>query len=246
MSRIKIDGTCAVAKCEAEIEDKKQSLTFCGVGSHHQNGRAENRIKITCEPARSMLMHYMDRWREVIAQALWPHAVSLAVNVRNKSKLDTNGLSALDKISTVKHSINVKDDHAFGYPECVLQASLQDHKSIPRWDERTRVGARVSRSKQHASNVALILNLQTGHISPQFHAMFDDDFETANSLRKGTEPKRWKWLATHKRECHFDDDGNVIDGMKVWIDSELESSILFEVPKEKNPRDDETASNDDS
>ena len=55
-----------------------------------------------------------------------------------------------------------------------------------------RLGARVGRSKQRAHNMALILNLQTGHTSPQFHAVFDDDFKAANYLRKGTKPKRWK------------------------------------------------------
>ena len=73
----------------------------------------------------------------------------------------------------------------------------------------------MGRSKQHASNVALTLNLQTGHISPQHHVIFDDNFETVHSLRKGTEPKRWNWLATHKREFHFDDNGNIIDEIKV-------------------------------
>ena len=126
------NGTYAVAQYKAEIEDKKQSLTFCGVGSHHQNGRAENRIKVICEPARSMLIHAMHRWPEVITQALWPYAVSLAVDIRNKSKLDANGLSALDKLTTVKHNISVKDDHTFGCPVYILQASLQDHKSILR------------------------------------------------------------------------------------------------------------------
>ena len=52
--------------------------------------------------------------------------------IRNKLKLDANGLSALDKLTTVKHNISVKDDHTFGYLVCVLQASFQDYKSIPR------------------------------------------------------------------------------------------------------------------
>ena len=95
-----------------------------------------------------------------------------------------------------------------------------------------QVGAYLGRLKQHASNVALILNLQTGHVSPQFHAVFDDNFETADSLRKGVEPKRWKWLATHKKEYHLNDRNEIIDGTKVWADAELESSVLFEVPKE--------------
>ena len=37
--------TYAVAKHREEIEDKKQSLTFCRVGSYHKNGKAKNCIK---------------------------------------------------------------------------------------------------------------------------------------------------------------------------------------------------------
>ena len=53
------NGTHAVTRCKEEIENKKQTLTFCGVGRHHHNGKAENLIKITCNVARSMLTHAM-------------------------------------------------------------------------------------------------------------------------------------------------------------------------------------------
>lgn len=237
------NGTYAVAQYKDEIEDKKQSLTFCGVGSHHQNGKAENRIKIICNPARCMLIHAMHRWPEVVTQALWPYALSLAADTRNRHKLDKNGFSPLEKLSGIKQSMDLKNSHTFGCPAYVLNASLQDHNSIPRWDERIRVGAYLGRSKQHASNVALILNLQTGHISPQFHVVFDDNFETVDSLRRGIEPKRWRWLATHKREYHLNDKNEIIDGTKVWTDTELESSTLFEVPKETERNVDATTEN---
>ena len=71
-----------------------------------------------------MLTHAMHLWTEVITQVIWPHAVSLAVDVRNKSKLDVNGVSPIENISIVKHSFDVKDNHIFGCPEHVLQASL--------------------------------------------------------------------------------------------------------------------------
>ena len=58
------------------------------------------------------------------------------------------------------------------------------------------------------------------------------DFENIESLRKGVEPKRWKWLWEHKRECHLNDKGDIADGAKTWTDTKLESSTLFEVPKE--------------
>jgi hypothetical protein len=40
----------------------------------------------------------------------------------------------------------------------------------------------------HASNVALVLNPRTEHISLQFHDVFDDDFTTVEYLRKMTVP----------------------------------------------------------
>ena len=65
-------------------------------------------------------------------QSLWPHAASLAADVRNECKLDNNGVSPLDKLSEMKNSFNLKDKHVFGCQACVLQSSIQDHNSIPR------------------------------------------------------------------------------------------------------------------
>lgn len=37
-------------------------------------------------------------------------------------------------------------------------------------------------SHKHSSLVQLVLNLHTGHVSPQYHVIFDDNFETVPSL----------------------------------------------------------------
>ena len=55
------NGSYAVARHKEEIENNKKTLTFCGVGSYHQNGKAENRIKFICNSARSMLIHAIHR-----------------------------------------------------------------------------------------------------------------------------------------------------------------------------------------
>ena len=52
---------------------------------------------------------------------------------------------------------------------------------IPRWDPRCHRGVYLGRSPNHAENVALVLNLRTGHITAQFHVVFDDNFETVSS-----------------------------------------------------------------
>ena len=46
----------------------------------------------------------------------------------------------------------------------------------------------VGFSSVHSSDVPLILNLRTGHLSPQFHVVFDDDFSTVPSLSSDSEP----------------------------------------------------------
>jgi hypothetical protein len=56
------------------------------------------------------------------------------------------------------------------------------------------MGIYVGRSPSHASNVALILNPRTGHVSPQFHVVYDDDFTTVPYLRTATVPPHWAEL----------------------------------------------------
>ena len=54
----------------------------------------------------------------------------------------------------------------------------------------------VGFSSVHSSDVPLVLNLQTGHISPQFHVVFDDDFTTVSSLGVTDEvPDFWQQLS---------------------------------------------------
>jgi hypothetical protein len=53
------------------------------------------------------------------------------------------------------------------------------------------MGFYVGRSPSPSSNVALILNPRTGHVSPQFHVVFNNDFTTAPYLCTGTVPLHW-------------------------------------------------------
>ena len=55
---------------------------------------------------------------------------------------------------------------------------------MPKWEDRSRVGVYLGHSSQHATSVALILNPQTGYISPQFHCIFDDAFDSAKKDAK--------------------------------------------------------------
>ena len=46
-------------------------------------------------------------------------------------------------------------------------------------------------SQSHSSDVSFVLNLRTGHISPQFHLVFDDTFSTVLSQSQQDDPPDW-------------------------------------------------------
>ncbi len=53
------------------------------------------------------------------------------------------------------------------------------------------MGIYVGRLPSCASNVALILNPCTGHVLPQFHVVYDDDFIKVPYLCTSTVPPHW-------------------------------------------------------
>jgi hypothetical protein len=70
-------------------------------------------------------------------------------------------------------------------------------------------------SEWHSSQVPLVLNVTTGKISPQYHVIFDDKFDTVHSLSKDESvEQQWRNVLKLGYECFldtdFDGDGNPI------------------------------------
>ena len=93
---------------------------------------------------------------------------------------------------------NLKHFHPFGCLVYVLQAPLQTRSPFPKWGERSRIGIFLCHSPHHASSVPLVLSTQTGLISPQFHCVFDDDFDTVKKEQADT--SIWK-IKAHLQEA---------------------------------------------
>ena len=161
-----------------DVHAAQQTITFCGVSAHHQNGIAERRIRDITESARTMLLHAAHRWPKAISANLWPQAIKHAVNCRNALPRNGKDRSPVSMFANTTIEPNVKHYHPFGCPVYVLETPLQNQKSFPKWQERTRVGVFLCHSPHHAASVPLILNTQTGMVSPQFHCVFDDSFDT--------------------------------------------------------------------
>ena len=174
------------------IQKAGQTLSFCGVNAHHQNGRAENRIRDITQGARTALLHAAHRWPKAISPSLWPAALKNYVNLKNSLPTqfvpgerrgstrtpDRYEQSPISKLCGTEIEPNLDRFHPFGSPVYVLENTLQAQQPHNKWSDRSRVGIFMCHSPNHSTSVPLILNTQTGNVSPQFHCIYDDDFDT--------------------------------------------------------------------
>ena len=179
------NGIFASQEFKNHCKSQKQTATFSGVGAHHQNGVAERGIGTITRMARANLLHLMLHWPTKCKVNLWALAMEYAVWIYNRVPRDSLGGLTPDEFwsSTRTDHSDIKRAHVFGCPVYVLDPKLQDGKSIPKWNSRSRQGMFIGFSPEHSSMVPLVLNLETGHISPQFHVVFDDHFHTVSSLQ---------------------------------------------------------------
>jgi hypothetical protein len=98
----------------------------------------------------------------------------------------------------------------------VLEPSLQNGKKLPKWNRHAQMGKFIGFSREHSSSVALVCNLHTGYVSPQYHVVFDDKFETVfNDVKSFVElDKICTELIVSSRECfvegEYDKDGKLV------------------------------------
>ena len=131
-------------------QNPQQTISFSGVGAHHQNGRAEKRIQDLQDAARSMLLHAQRRWPTAISKHLWPYAIRHAADVDNNLPRLKSKQSPIERFSSIAVRPRVKQYHPFGCPAYVLNSRMQDNKKGPKWSERAQVGLYLGNSPRHA------------------------------------------------------------------------------------------------
>eukprot|EP00957_Ditylum_brightwellii_P192691 14672369-Ditylum_brightwellii.AAC.1 len=148
--------------------------------------------------ARTILLYAKRKWPSVIISILWPFCYKCAEEHHNLLDLNSDGLSP-------------DDVHAWGCPVFVLDSDLQTDHSIgpPEWNPRARVGVYLGNSPVHAGNVALVLNLQTGHVSLQYHVVFGDELSTVPYLQSAETPPNWADLVDKHAEKATDQAFNL-------------------------------------
>ena len=74
------NGTFAHKGFLDEVNQKEQKITFCAVGVHHQNGIIENKNKMLTLSARTLLLHGIRMWPQMIDTMFWPFAFRLQLS----------------------------------------------------------------------------------------------------------------------------------------------------------------------
>ena len=85
------NGRFADNKFRKDIAACGQTLSFCGVNAHFQNGVAERKIRELQEHARTMLIHANKRWPSAITTNLWPYALRMANEILNATQNNVTG-----------------------------------------------------------------------------------------------------------------------------------------------------------
>jgi Reverse transcriptase (RNA-dependent DNA polymerase)/GAG-pre-integrase domain len=204
----------------------RQSITYCGVNAHFQNGMAEKRIRDLQDQTTTMLMHAESKWPDVITVNLWPYALREANESLNATPSKVTGSIANQLFTRSEVPTVLRHFHPFGCPTYILNDSLAAGKSIPKWHKRARLGVYLGRSPEHSQSVALVMNLATGLVSPQFHLKFDDLFETVKD--HDTYPNNWK-SATHFRKSNKQTKGKEAIGKE-----QRQSSDRIRDPEQRN------------
>ncbi|GAX26628.1 hypothetical protein FisN_UnNu100, partial [Fistulifera solaris] len=214
------NGTFTAQEFTKQIDTNYQSMTLSGPGAHHQNAVAERAIGSIISLARTTMLHAKLRWPKAISSDLWPQAIDYVVQNFNYGPGENNSSPADMIFRTTTDRKVFADMHVWGSPAYILNPQLQDGHKIPKFEPRSRRGVFLGLSKRHASNVPVVLNLETNRISAQFHVVVDDWFATVSNVVNeddSVDPETWADIFASSRFQVFFDEDDPIDLDDEWL-----------------------------
>ena len=177
------------------------------------------------------MLHVITHWPQAMSTHLWLYAMRMANDVMNAVPSRNDRKSTIQIFSGSNTAARFQQFSLLGCPVYVLQNSLQAGQQIPKWHKRARLGLYLGHSPTHARSVALVLNLSTGLVSPQFHVKFDEFFETVNKY-DNEYPNQWKAVT------HFEKENRTSDITAKTSDATLNNHMLANIrtePPEDTP-----------
>ncbi len=246
-----------------DLELQGQSITYSGVGAHHQNGVSERNLATVSLWARALLMTQLLHWPDQFDPSLWPFAMEQAVHIWNHLPRSRSGHSPIELFTGISQPVDdtLLRARVWGCLVYVLDPKLQDGKRLPKWHRRSRCGMHLGVSPSHSDTVGRILNLRTGAISCQYHMVFDKQFSTVfgQVTDDVIDPQLWDTLLKRGSEENYLDkhdskDPHVIDPARDLFDSFVDASssstsvpegVASDSDSESDYSDSDTDSDDD-
>ena len=116
-------------------------------------------------------------WPDVTDVTLWSLAVLNAVCLMNRIPREDMGRSPLELFSRKTWpTYKLQDLNVRGCPAYVLDWSLASGRQIPCWQPHSSRLQYVGSSAPHGHGVPLVLSLDTGKVTAQYHMVFDNWF----------------------------------------------------------------------
>ena len=78
-----------------EVNKSNQTIIFCGVYAHFQNGKAQKIIRDIQDKARTALIHSVARWNKASLTHLWSYALTHVTDLQNHLLLNSHAKSPL-------------------------------------------------------------------------------------------------------------------------------------------------------
>ncbi len=153
------------------VNGKDKFNLFSGVGAqHHVYGTDFHGSCLTP----------LDRlWiRSSFSLVLCSEAFGMVLQLCSKCRVRTYSFGMISKERSDYRDI--LRCHVQGCTVYALKAKLQNDQLLPKWNRRALLGQFVGFLDDHLSMVAYVCHLTTGYISPLFHVIFDNLFETVN------------------------------------------------------------------
>jgi len=66
---------------QEDVKAQRQTISYCGVGAHHQNGHFKKLIQDLQDHGRTVLLHAQQRWLDAVNDNLWPYAFVLCSEI---------------------------------------------------------------------------------------------------------------------------------------------------------------------
>ena len=185
------------------------------------------------------MLHAQRRWPDAINTHLWPYALKAAVDSRNNAPTSKTDECPISIFCGTTRPPYIRHRHHFGCPTYVLKKEIQDGMKAKKWTDRTRIGINLGYSSRHAHSVSLIMNLETGLVSPQYHCHYDDMFETTTGTQARSIPRsKWQIKAGFIKGPSGENEGEE-DEDKEDLNETEEEEIYFDSMEEQKMDDHE-------